>query len=197
MGGPITFEAPELPEETLMEVSSRFYARLCKDVKKQPSVWSCVFYLFTQQWLFLSCVSIKGSFSHNLEIENPSRECELWESEIRANCGWSIFSLRNCCKTAHGGIWEQNNEMHWITCLLLMPTECIITSLCPLFQILPLNHLLPLSESSRSTQTLCKACASRWISPAVWWRWLEPVGLRWLESWGTFLIPASFNSRAW
>jgi len=27
MGGHITFEAPELPEETLMEVRSRFYTR--------------------------------------------------------------------------------------------------------------------------------------------------------------------------
>ncbi len=34
MGGPITFEAPELPEETLMEVRSRFYTQLCKVVKK-------------------------------------------------------------------------------------------------------------------------------------------------------------------
>lgn len=28
MGGPVTFEAPELPEETLMEVRGRCYTQL-------------------------------------------------------------------------------------------------------------------------------------------------------------------------
>lgn len=34
MGGHVTFEAPELPEETLMEVRNRFYTQLWEMAKK-------------------------------------------------------------------------------------------------------------------------------------------------------------------
>lgn len=47
MGGPVTFEAPELPEETLMEVRMRFNTQLGKS--SESSLRSCIFYVFMQQ----------------------------------------------------------------------------------------------------------------------------------------------------
>lgn len=49
MGGHVTFEAPELPEETLMEVRSGFYTHLWKVGKKESSLRSCVFCVFMQR----------------------------------------------------------------------------------------------------------------------------------------------------
>lgn len=52
MGGHVTFEAPELPEETLMEVRSRFSTQLWEVVKKESSLRSSIFYNAFSNYLF-------------------------------------------------------------------------------------------------------------------------------------------------
>lgn len=75
MGGPVTFEAPELPEETLMEVRRRFYAQLWKVVSRGKVV-SSIYVCSNDSFC---CVHQSGVHCHKISkcrIPPESVECE-------------------------------------------------------------------------------------------------------------------------